>query len=1317
MSITKLHASMTKITLALFTAVSSLSLSSCQDEDYGFTTQDVRDGVYKRNFEKTYGNISEVPTWDFSSYNLKKMGLTGGPSISSSVSGLQTRATSGLVQKYPEDTYPYWYTVEPATITWLNKNLKEKVDNTKYTSPFEWVPDAGSGPKGVFYVIPIYQGQTGMVWNLELVDIISTTGRINTSSIIWTKSENIQYTQDYSKWEEFFYESGKDSPYSSQNNYSRLNFASALSGMTNSTSEVKIAFSVSTDITGAFYVGNDKLTYSNAQSFFEANGKTSEGDFSFTTGKNVAIDGNQALTNETNGNVINLSSLSSEQLKNLNFRITNDISESQRFQHWSRDYIRVFVHYNGGTAKPIKLADFDTNGQNSYLKHNTVNKYQVQTRPIKIDMNCIEGSSFAFNLKTIKRTDGDSPYSEIGDDHRSDQNFMSLITHFDEAVISNKGDFKAEMKTKFGIDLADNFEYKVIGCEDAGYSGKESDQDYNDVVFLLVGDKLPNQVIKKRYMIEDLGSTYDFDFNDIVVDVTEIVTSESDGSKKYEQTAEIKHLCGTIPFRVKIGNKYFGGTDASGNPKIMRGHINYTPTADDYKLTESCTQSATEVNAGTRPSIRSTFWDPEANNITVEVWPNYASTSEGIYWDGVVSDVANNIKDDKNNVQVRQIVEFPKTGKVPYIIATDQNVMWMDECTNIPNNWVKTSPRPDKYPNEAFPIAPDTNDALNAGSATGNINQTTGNPIINPIQSTVGSITLYDTSTALSSNNSITIDKKTLGAVYVGDVIVVKVDGIVYDKSRLSFMQGSDTSKGISDIGTNGNVIVSGDYEVKVTENMMNSLKNNGLVINGQNVTVSSVTVRSGDNTATYISNRTDDANRGSWVISETKILDDYSDNTQIAKADLQKLYVGDKIVVKLSGLRSDSRIGFKKTWDNWSGLTYSEYNMTGGTATETGGNIIPTGDITLEVTESNIASLRDASGNLAINGYKVTIESVSVQTASGNNARPVANPTKISGGTAISDIQKKVIAYYNGNVDIAGNNFTSIEEGDQIVIHLDNIRTNSALGIRKYNSNTSVSWFGNDPSNSNIYSLNGDYALTVTSENIEDIKNGIRITGAYINITGVSIKKATYHVTVTALPNGYGQVQIESGSLGSTAEGDFEKGTNLTLTAQANNGYSFIKWSSNQLTASRTLQVSSNHNPAAIFGQNIFSGAWGLKNNYDFAAFGSQTGKTGGDNPQTIEYSSAVSKITSDNSTLVFFIRDESSDMSEFNKATFSFYKNNGTTQITPLNTKKLGNMLLVKFNESDLNEGFYMKVAGMTNDAQISVTTVCVGPTAYLW
>ena len=66
-----------------------LFLSSCQDEDYGYTSEQI---AYRTNFEKKFGKIKDIQTFDMSSYNLNRLGLQGGPKYSG-----QTRAAGDSI--------------------------------------------------------------------------------------------------------------------------------------------------------------------------------------------------------------------------------------------------------------------------------------------------------------------------------------------------------------------------------------------------------------------------------------------------------------------------------------------------------------------------------------------------------------------------------------------------------------------------------------------------------------------------------------------------------------------------------------------------------------------------------------------------------------------------------------------------------------------------------------------------------------------------------------------------------------------------------------------------------------------------------------------------------------------------------------------------------------------------------------------------------------------------------------------------------------------------------------------------------------------
>lgn len=187
----------------------------------------------------------------------------------------------------------------------------------------------------------------------------------------------------------------------------------------------------------------------------------------------------------------------------------------------------------------------------------------------------------------------------------------------------------------------------IIGCEDA--DGVRSDWDMNDVVFLVYGNDRNPDIIdvedvvetkSARYMIEDLGATDDFDFNDIVIDaqqqrnirykiVNRQIVPEETVIGPWKQQATLKHLGGTLPYQVKIGD-----TTLPWNEPAL---------GQDMDLT-------TEI----------TGWDPYRHNIS--------ATVKG-----------------KNGGYVE--IPFPKQGEVPMIIAMKPTKQWMSERSSITPEW------------------------------------------------------------------------------------------------------------------------------------------------------------------------------------------------------------------------------------------------------------------------------------------------------------------------------------------------------------------------------------------------------------------------------------------------------------------------------------------------------------------------------------------------------------------------------------------------------------------------------------------------------
>ena len=191
---------------------------------------------------------------------------------------------------------------------------------------------------------------------------------------------------------------------------------------------------------------------------------------------------------------------------------------------------------------------------------------------------------------------------------------------------------------------------KYIGIEDGG-----GDTDHNDVVLAVVGNPfVPEKIeftnntydvplsVTKRYMMEDLGSTDDFDFNDVVVDVTETTTThhkvtlangvvtkdEVTGTDK-TQKAVVRHLGGIYPFVLKVGNTTF---DKMGGEDTFDKDVNIEKDV--------------------------TGWNPAQNNVSVTV------------------EVPNKTQ---GSTMYNAVNEFPVKGAFPMMFACDPEVKWAAE--------------------------------------------------------------------------------------------------------------------------------------------------------------------------------------------------------------------------------------------------------------------------------------------------------------------------------------------------------------------------------------------------------------------------------------------------------------------------------------------------------------------------------------------------------------------------------------------------------------------------------------------------------------
>lgn len=652
---------------------SGLAAVGCQEFDGGFDADAIKHAEYANNFEKTYGSIKDIPTWDFSSYNLRQMGLEGGPSYAGMTRGLapnysgSVNTNTGIASDILKSNAPSdvnlltdgWYSVPSATLSWLDKSLPE---GREYTQGESFVLGK---PQDNFAIIPIYQGHAGMCWELHLVDKAT-----NNDYKLWEKSQGIRYNVDFDadnaidvahreiiEWNAWIDTNNDNEPDKDTGRQEMLiPIGYILKAWESSFGDLVLSCDLPD---GCFIKG--RIVDNSA----EGQGKV----------VNLDNDGNGFEFTKSGKQTYTIPTYALETIKERN------LADNIYFELWWNDGWKEggnmchFGFYWGDRAtfhlttvtksEGNHIGKLYLEGRTSNEVGHTVGKAAagVEARPILIDGSKIQGDMYLY-LK-ITQQDKDNPgYAPKDACQRSDENMMVALPIGIKDGINGVPD-----------NIGDN-EYMIIGCEDANNTGSSgtdnSDWDYNDIVFLLVGQgglpKVKEVIAEKRYMIEDLGSTFDFDFNDIVVDVTQTRVTDYKGDAVGENdgkttTAVIRHLCGTIPFQIHIGNTDFD---------VLPGKVNCNPALDpDY----SGKYEKADVD-----------WNPNTNNITVTVWPTKAGESGDSWSDS-----------EKNNFlglysEQSETFGFPESGEFPYIIACDQNVNWMEENISVPESWFKTWP-------------------------------------------------------------------------------------------------------------------------------------------------------------------------------------------------------------------------------------------------------------------------------------------------------------------------------------------------------------------------------------------------------------------------------------------------------------------------------------------------------------------------------------------------------------------------------------------------------------------------------------------------
>ena len=258
------------------------------------------------------------------------------------------------------------------------------------------------------------------------------------------------------------------------------------------------------------------------------------------------------------------------------------------------------------------------------------------------------------------------------------KNYRARLSSLDNQMLSLDGAPKPT-----NVPLGNSV--KIIGCED----NAKGDWDYEDLVFMIYSKVPPKTEIgeeeireTKRYLVEDLGAVDDFDFNDIVVDMSNVYKEKFDmiadanggwvedkskprvrveGSE--HQEAVVRALGGTINIKLLVGETEIWQKDGHYNiPSMINTGVGGTEIDKDAVLAR-----ISNVNPDGGDPLWT--WDPKTNNIAITV----------VYPNGTLA----------TNDEQPHTIKFQRKGEVPVIIAVDPNDYnpWEPERNAIEPKW------------------------------------------------------------------------------------------------------------------------------------------------------------------------------------------------------------------------------------------------------------------------------------------------------------------------------------------------------------------------------------------------------------------------------------------------------------------------------------------------------------------------------------------------------------------------------------------------------------------------------------------------------
>lgn len=233
------------------------------------------------------------------------------------------------------------------------------------------------------------------------------------------------------------------------------------------------------------------------------------------------------------------------------------------------------------------------------------------------------------------------------------------------------------------LSVNSSYTTMVISCEGQSITptrknGHTEYPDYSEAAFMLVGyvpqvvyeDQESVVTTTKRYMMEDFG-TIDWDFNDVVVDVTITETATKHINTQTNEwvytagpttttTAKIAHLGGTYPVQVKVGDTTLPQISDPLNQEQTEAELAGNSSTHTYghngTKNDGWTPSA--------PAVTVTGFNSATNNVSITVWKNYDPSSP--------------VTDAKV-----WTATFPEAEAKPFIVAVHSYDQWTTEGQSV----------------------------------------------------------------------------------------------------------------------------------------------------------------------------------------------------------------------------------------------------------------------------------------------------------------------------------------------------------------------------------------------------------------------------------------------------------------------------------------------------------------------------------------------------------------------------------------------------------------------------------------------------------